>query len=431
MVKITYMRIGIIGAGFTGLSAAYQLVKKGHHVVIFEREEKPGGLAIGFKEKNWKWPLEKHYHHWFYSDWDVRSLAKEINHKVLISRPKTSVFLDGKTYQLDSPLSLLMFSKLPFLQRIRTGVILSYLKTTSNWKSLEGQTAEHFLKKTMGEKSWNVLWKPLFEKKFSRYAKNIPASWFWARIKKRSAELCYPEGGFESFARNLDANVRKLGGEFLYKTTVNKITKIGNDKLMLVTNFKTFEFDQVICTLPSPLFAKITSGFSQNYIDSLLKLEGIGAVNLILSLNKNFLEDNIYWLSINAIHFPFLALVEHTNFIDKKYYGGEHLLYIGNYLPHEHEYYKKEAVDLIKDFYPYLKTINPKFDETWINRAYLFKAPFAQPIIPLNYSKVLPSLKTPIKGLYLANIQQVYPWDRGTNYAVELGNKVAELVDSG
>jgi protoporphyrinogen oxidase len=198
-----------------------------------------------------------------------------------------------------------------------------------------------------------------------------------------------------------------------------------------VANAKEFEFDKVICTLPSPLFVKITSGFGQNYIDSLLKLEGIGAVNLILSLNKKYLEDNIYWLSINAIHFPFLALVEHTNFIDKKYYGGEHILYIGNYLPHEHGYYKKEAVDLIKEFYPYLKTINPKFDETWINSVYLFKAPFAQPIIPLNYSKELPSLKTPIKGLYLANIQQVYPWDRGTNYAVELGNKVADLVVSG
>ncbi len=140
------------------------------------------------------------------------------------------------------------------------------------------------------------------------------------------------------------------------------------------------------------------------------------------------MKDNTYWLNIGSKHFPFLAIVEHTNFMDKKYYNNEHIVYVGNYLPLEHPYYKKDAVDLIREFYPYLKTINPEFDRKWINRAYLFKAPFAQPVIPLNYSKIIPSLETPIQGLYLANIQQVYPWDRGTNYAVELGEKVAKLV---
>lgn len=425
------MRVAIIGAGFTGLSAAYALAKKGHHVVVYEREEKPGGLAIGFKEKNWEWPLEKHYHHWFYSDWDIRNLAEEINHEVIFTRPKTSIYIDGGTYQLDSPLTLMTFSKLPLTERIRTGAVLAYLKKTHNWKSLEGQTAEHFLTKTMGKASWDILWKPLFEKKFADYADKIPASWFWARIKKRSAQLGYPVGGFETFANAVEKKTKKMGGEFEYKTTVEKISRTKNNKLAISVKGKNLEFDKVICTLASPLFAKITEGLGKDYIEKLFNLTGIGAVNLVLSLNQEFLKDSTYWLSINARHFPFLAIVEHTNFMDKKHYGGEHILYIGNYLPHDHVYYQKEAVDLIKEFYPFLKTINPKFDKSWINGAYLFKAPFAQPIIPLHYSKIIPSLKTPIKGLYLANIQQVYPWDRGTNYAVELGNKVAELVVGG
>jgi protoporphyrinogen oxidase len=180
--------------------------------------------------------------------------------------------------------------------------------------------------------------------------------------------------------------------------------------------------------LPSPLFTKITKGLPEKYVNKLHKLKSIGAVNLLLSLNKQFLTDGTYWLNINAIHFPFLSVVEHTNFIDKKHYSNEHLVYVGNYLPHEHEFYKKEVVDLIREFYPYLKTINPKFKTDWVNDAYLFKAPYAQPIIPLNYSTILPSFETPINGLYLCNIQQVYPWDRGTNYAVENGEKVAEMV---
>jgi protoporphyrinogen oxidase len=90
------MKIAIIGAGFTGLSAAYQLSKKGHDVTVFERDAQPGGLAIGFKEKNWDWTFERHYHHWFTNDKFVLGLAKEIGHKVLIKRPKASVYVNEK-----------------------------------------------------------------------------------------------------------------------------------------------------------------------------------------------------------------------------------------------------------------------------------------------------------------------------------------------
>jgi protoporphyrinogen oxidase len=140
------------------------------------------------------------------------------------------------------------------------------------------------------------------------------------------------------------------------------------------------------------------------------------------------LEDNTYWLNINAPHFPFLAIVEHTNFMNKANYGGEHLVYVGNYLSTDHPYFKKDEVWLYKEFYPFLKTINPHLSNKWINKLYVFKAPFAQPILPLNYSKIMPEFRTPIKNLYLCNMSQVYPWDRGTNYAVENGEAVVEMV---
>jgi len=441
------MKVAIIGAGFGGMAAAYRLASSGVEVYVFESEDRPGGLAVGFKEPGWKWSFEKHYHHWFTSDWAIRNLADEIGHKVIFTTPKTSTFVDGKTYQLDSPLSLLLFDKLSLKDRLRTGLILAYLKCTSNWKSLESRTSEDFIKRFMGETSWKVLWQPLFEKKFDSYANEIPASWFWARIKKRSASLGYPEGGFFNFAVSLDSAIRKRGGKVFYNTKIEKIA--GNkDKVIIKTSKQSLatmasgkqslakeylgkqslEFDKVICTLPSPLFVKITEGLPQNYIDNLLDLKGVGTVNLVLSLKKQFLEDNTYWLNVNAQHFPFLAIVEHTNFINKKYYNDEHLVYVGNYLPHEHPYYRKEAGDLLREFYPFLKTINPKFDKSWVNRGYLFKASFAQPIPPLNYSQKLPAFETPINNLYLCNIQQVYPWDRGTNYAVENGTKVADII---
>lgn len=421
------MKVAIIGAGFAGLSAGYNLAKKGVKVEIFEKEDKPGGLAVGFSNKDWKWSLEKHYHHFFYSDWFARKLAEEVGVKVIYKRPKTNVFYDNQIYELDSASSLLKFSKLSFAERIRTGFILFYLKITPFWRNLENISSSKFLKRFMGGDSWKVLWKPLFEKKFDEYKNEIPASWFWARIKKRSAKLGYPVGGFLLFAEKIEEQIIKNSGKFHYKTEVNKVRK-EKGKFILEANGKKYRFDKVVVTLPSPFLINITEGLPVDYVQRLKKLKGIGAINMILSLNNKFFEENEYWLSINDLKHPYLALVEHTNFMDSSYYNNENLLYIGNYLKHSHTYFKKDKSELLREFVPHLKKINPKFEKDWVVDYFLFKGYFAQPVITKGYSKILPELKTPLDGLYLANIQQVYPWDRGTNYAIELGEKVANLV---
>ena len=423
------MKIGIIGAGFTGLAAAHRLTKQGLDVTVFESQDYPGGLAVGFGKKEWKWSLEKHYHHWFYSDFAIRDLAKETGQKYIYLPTKTSTYIDGSIYQLDSPLSLMLFEKLPLMDRIRTAAVLAYLKLTPLWKPLEKVTAHEFLTKYNGRRTWNVMWKPLFEKKFNNFAEQIPASWFWARIKKRSASLGYPEGGFLKFATRLDALIRQYKGRILYKTRVEKITKVDLG-LEVLTDRGKFEFDKVICTLPYALFAKIIQGFPEPYHQKLLSFKGIGALNLMLVLKNNFLKNGTYWLNVNEEKFPFLAVVEHTNFMDSAFYGGNHIIYVGNYLPHDHPFYSKEATELFELYLPYLQKINTEFKKDWVIEVNKFTAPFAQPIIPLNYSKIMPGMTTPIEGLYLANIQQVYPWDRGTNYAVELGEKVARMVKS-
>jgi protoporphyrinogen oxidase len=422
------MKVGIIGAGFTGLAAGYKLAKSGVDVTIIESEDKPGGLALGFRQKDWDWSLDIHYHHWFTSDDGVLNLAKEINHKVIFRRSITSVVYKKNLYQLDSVSSLLSFPYLSFIDRLRTGLIVFYLRYITSWEALEPYTSKKFLTVTMGKKSWKVLWEPLFKAKFGNYADQIPTSWFWARIKKRSAKLGYPEGGFLSFVETLADNIESRGGKFLYKTEVKQIRSLKNTIEITSTSNKRIKFDKLICTLPTPLFIKMTKGLSKQYLQSIKSLKGLGAITLILSLKKKFFSDNTYWLNVNEKNYPFLALIEHTNYIDKKNFNNEHILYVGNYLEGNHRYFKKTANDLVKEFLPYLKKISPKFDVSHIINTFVFKAPFAQPVPTINYSKYVPKILTSVKGLYLANMQQIYPWDRGTNYAIELGEKVADLV---
>lgn len=422
------MKIGIIGAGFVGLTVAWELAKKGHQVTIFESSKTPGGLAAGFREKEWEWSLEKHYHHLFSNDDFILNLAQEINFPIIRRKTKTALLYKDKIYQIDSPLSLLLFSPLNFLERLRMGFSLALLRFMPYLKVVEIFTTEKLLIKMMGNKGWEVLWKPLMQKKFGQFYKRVSAAWFWARIKKRTVVLCYPEGGFLNFAEKIVDEIRKKSGKILYETSITQIKKQDNEFILTTDKRNFFKFDKVICTLPTPLFFNITPQLPSAYLDRYKSLEAVGAVNMILTLKRSILPKGTYWLNINDLKYPFLALVEHTNFMDKRHYNDEHILYIGNYLESNHRFFKMNEDQLLAEFLPYLTKINKDFSKDLIIKKWAFKANFAQPVMEVNYSDNILPLDTPIEGLFLANIQQVYPWDRGTNYAVELGKKVADVV---
>lgn len=429
------MKVGIIGAGFTGLAAAYQLVKEGHEVVVFEKDSLPGGLAIGYKESGWNWTLEKHYHHWFTNtktninnDKAIFQLAKDINHNVIIKRPKTSVLVDNGIFQFDSPKSVLLFPKLSLFNRLRMAAVVAFIRYNPFWKPLEKLNASTFLPKAMGQKAYDLIWKPQLMNKFGKYSNDVSLAWVWARLVARTPALAYPEGGFLAFANHLVESITDAGGTINFSTEVVDVRDEQNVTVTYRNNGEHQEtFDKVIFTVPSFLFLKTLPQLPEEYKKSFLKLNNLGATNLVLRLNAPFFKDRTYWLSVCDLTSPIMAIVEHTNFMDKKHYNNEYLVYLGNYLTQDDPKYRMTKDEQLELFDPFLKKINPDYKKNLIGYE-LFKAPFAQPIIPTNYSYMIPSMTTPLPHVFLANIDQVYPWDRGTSNAVALGKEVASLI---
>ena len=423
-------KIAIIGAGFTGLTAGFRLQQSGHEVTVFEKKGHPGGMSGGFREKAWEWTLDEYYHHWFTNDERVLGLAQELGYKTIIQKPVTSVYVEEKFYQFDSPQSILLFPKLPLLDKLRMAASIGLIRYNPFWQPLEGINASRLLPKMMGENAYKMIWKPQFTNKFGKYADDVSLAWFWARIRKRTQSLAYPTGGFLQFADTLAEKITELGGNVLFNAEITSI-KEDNGVILRVSEGKkeiVRKFDSVIITTPSSSFLKIAPQLPQSYKNSMSQLNSLGATNLVLRLKKQFFPNHTYWLSVCNKSSGIMAIVEHTNFMDKKHYNNEHIVYIGNYAPVDHPDFLATKEDLLSLYDPFLRKINPQYKQNLIDYK-LFKERFAQPVIPPHYSKIIPSMITPLPDVYLANIEQVYPWDRGTNYAVELGEKAARAID--
>lgn len=423
------MRICIVGAGISGLTIAIRLSQAGHQVDIFEASDRAGGLANGFKDNGWEWPLEMHYHHIFTSDTAIQKMADEIGVSYHFYRPKTSIWYKKTIHQFDSPLDVLAYPHLTFKSKLKLSAWLAYLKFLPLSKELENTTARQWLISRMGEEAWRVLWQPLFHGKFGQEADHVSAAWFWARIHKRSPKLGYFQGGFQSLADEMTNQVKKLGAQLHLNTPVLGIQTTKTSQLEVAIKGRAFKYDKVIVAGPSSLLLKIAQNIPRSYLEKVTQLRGIGAVNLVLALKQQFLTDHTYWLNINDIHMPFLAVVEHTNMIDPSHYNGDRLLYVGNYLPAGHQHFQLSETQLIEIFLPHLQVINPNFTKDWVRKSWVFKALFAQHIVTPHYREMLPSMQTPIPNLWWVSMQHVYPWDRGTNYAVEWGDKVAKMIE--
>ena len=425
------MRIAIIGAGFGGMAAAYDLKKAGHEITIYESADYVGGLASGFKEPHWDWSVEKFYHHWFQSDKDMLALIKELGweDKVIFPRPLTVMYDKGRFYPFDSIFKMALFPGLGFgLDKIRFGFVGLYLRLTNNWKALEKYSADEWIQRYAGKRVYEKMWKPLLVGKFGPYYDQVNMAWMWARIKARTTRLGTFEGGFQKFADLFAEKLRKMGVEIQLGVKVGSI-KRGQDGLSVGREDESESFDQVLVTTSPNLMAKLSPDLPENYLKGLLELKSMGAVVMVLSLRHQLSRDGYYWFNLpKESGYPMLALVEHTNFVSKEHFGGDHIVYAGDYLQVGHEYFSMSDEALLERFTPAFKKFNPAFERDWINKVWVFKTNYAQPVPLVNHSKNIPAIQTPIEGLYFASMSQVYPWDRGTNFAVEIGRRAARLM---
>src|SRR4030066_588386 len=286
--------IAILGAGFAGLAAAYDLIHQGNQVTVYEASSQVGGLAAGFKEPHWDWSVERFYHHWFASDRHILGLINELgwSDKVLFPRPYTVMFYQGSFFPFDSILKAILFPGLGWgINKIRFGLVGLYLRLTDQWKPLEQHTVDAWMRKWAGDRVYQLMWEPLMIGKFGeRYAKQVNMAWMWARLKARTTRLGTFQGGFQAFADQFAARVKELGVSIHLNTPVDQINPSPEGGINLTTTQGLTHYDQCLVTSSPNLLARFAPALPLDYLKGLLELKSMGAVVMTLSLKYQLSE---------------------------------------------------------------------------------------------------------------------------------------------
>lgn len=429
--------VAIIGAGFCGLAAAYELCKNGMRVTLFEKDPEIGGLAGSFSIGGSR--LEKFYHHWFTNDEHVTTLIDELGTRDrIIFRPtRTGMYYANKLFKLSTPLDVLRFRQLPLIDRFRLGLLALRARKFREWRQLESLSASEWLKQMGGEKVYNVVWDPLLRGKFGDYASDVSAVWFWNKLKLRGGsrgrngneQLAYYRGGFAALADQIALRIESMGGRIRIDTGVEDLLVSDRKVVGVQAEGEKIAADAVIATPALPLIADLVEPYvSHEYVDKLRRIRYLSSVCLVLELDRSL--SDLYWMNVNDPDFPFVGIIEHTNFEPSDSYGGRHLVYLSKYLRDSDRLYHMQDEPLLAYTIPYIRRIFPSFKREWIIASHVWRAQYSQPVVERYYSQLIPNYETPLAGFYLATMAQIYPEDRGTNYAIREGRRIArKLLD--
>lgn len=423
-------RVAVLGAGPMGLAVAYQLACDGYQPIVYEADNRIGGMTASFDFSGLS--IERYYHFHCISDHDFLSLLAELNLSDKMNWVKTKM---GYWYQnmlqpWGNPSALLKFKGLSWHAKFRYGLHAFLSTKRNNWQPLDKLEASSWIKRWVGSEAYEVLWRRLFDFKFYDYANQLSAAWIWSRIRRigRSRyslfeeKLGYLEGGSQTLLNALHEAILAKGGEIHLSSAINKINIENNAVTSIEIAGTVHQFDRVISTIPLPYISKIIPDLPEEILNRFKAVKNIAVVCVIAKLKKAVTQN--FWLNTNDPDMDIPGLVEYTNLrpLDN------HIVYIPFYMPGEHPKFLESDQQFFDKVKSYLKTINPELnDEDFLDiRASRYR--YAQPICEPKHLEQLPAPKLPIDGLWVADTSYYYPEDRGISESIGFGRNLAREI---
>lgn len=421
-------RIAVLGAGPMGLAVAYQLVRDGYKPVLFEADDRVGGMTASFDFGGLN--IERYYHFHCISDKAFLQLLEELGlaNKMHWVSTKMGYWFQNKLQPWGNPIALLKFKGLSFFAKFRYG-LHAFLSTKRNdWQPLDHVEAVGWIKRWVGSEAYDVLWRKLFELKFYEYTNGLSAAWIWSRIRRigRSRydlfreKLGYLDGGSNTLLQALSHAITDGGGQIRLREPVSKVELERGVVKGLYTHNGFESFDKVISTVPLPYVAQMMPNLPDDILAKFQAVKNIAVVCVIAKLNKPVTEN--FWLNTNDPDMDIPGVVEYSNLRPLN----QHVVYVPFYMPGEHPKFKDNDQVFLDKVRQYLKKINPDLVDADFVEIRASRYRYAQPICDPGYLAKLPPVALPIKGLWVADTSYYYPEDRGISESIGFGRKMAK-----
>ncbi len=413
-----------------GLAVAFQLAQDGHQPVVFEADDRVGGMAATFNFSGLT--IERYYHFHCTSDQDFLILLDELGiaDRMRWVETKMGYWYQDRLQPWGNPFALLKFRGVSFAAKFRYGLHAFLSTKRNNWRPLDRIEAIGWIKRWIGQEAYEVLWRRLLEFKFYDYSNNLSAAWIWSRIRRigRSRyslfreKLGFLEGGSETLLQKMQQNIETHGGEVRLNSPVQKVIIKSGKVRGIETAGKAESFDKVISTIPLPYIPLLIPDLPFNILQKFKSVENIAVVCVIVKLRKRLSEN--FWMNINDPAMDIPGLVEYTNL--RPPLDDEHIVYVPFYMPSNHPKLVDSNQIFLDKVRSYLKKINPDLNDEDIIDMHASRYRYAQPICTPGYLDKLPLISLPVQGLWVADTSYYYPEDRGISESIGLGRKMAK-----
>lgn len=420
-------RIAVLGAGPMGLAVAYQLAMDGHVPVIFEADDRVGGMTASFDFNGLE--IERYYHFHCISDSAFLQILEELGleNKMHWVETKMGYWFQNRLQPWGNPFALLKFKGLGALAKLRYGLHAFFSTKRKDWRPLDNIEATGWIRRWVGNEAYDVLWRKLFELKFYDYSDELSAAWIWSRIRRigRSRydlfreKLGYLEGGSSTLLLALKNRIEARGGEIKLQTPVVKIVQQDGAIKGVETKNGLEEFSKVISTVPLPYVPHLLPAFPDEIIAKFRAVRNIAVVCVIVKLKKSVTEN--FWLNTNDPEMDIPGVVEYSNLRPLS----EHVVYVPFYMPGEHPKFSDSDEVFIDKVRRYLKKINPALEDGDFLDIRASRYRYAQPICDPGYLEHLPPVSLPVEGLWVADTSYYYPEDRGISESIGFGRNLA------
>ena len=429
-------RIGIIGGGIMGISLGYFLSYLGAQVEIFEASPVLGGLAgpINLEDGT---AVDRFYHAILSSDSHLREICTELGiaDQLRFNETKMGFYYRGAIHPMNNMVDFLRFPPLGWIDRFRLGLTILYAQFVRDWHSLEGVSVEKWLLALSGKRTFQNIWKPMLNAKFDGGFENTPATYIWSRLVRvkstrrgasQKEEAGHLIGGYLTLIQAMANAIRKANGKIFLKQPVNEIV-IEDGRATGIRMGDTIEpFDAVVATLQTPIFQRLIPKAHPDYLKFLSQTDYLGIIAPLLILDRPLTG---YWtLNITDETVPFTGVIETTTYIDPKYVGGHHLVYLPKYTAPGSELQKKTDDEIKEIWLKNLEAMFPGFDRGWVRYFLVHRERYVEPLHGLNETHMIPEIRTPIKSLYLATTAQIYPALTNGESVSRHARKSAEIV---